>query len=100
MDIKKIIAINLRRIRSLRDLTQDELAEKCELSKSMIGRIESCTVSASLNTLEIICIVLDIRPFELFIENEDIKKIQSHDTKKLKEDIKDFLNGYGIGDLP
>lgn len=54
-----------RRIRTLRQkqqLTQEQLAEKIDMSTSFLGHIERGTRVASLETLVKICNVLDANP--------------------------------------
>lgn len=63
-----IIRINIRYYRNKRNLTQVELAEKCNLSYDYINEIESLTNNKtfSLSTLFIIANVLRIDIRELF----------------------------------
>lgn len=63
-----IIRINIRYYRNKRNLTQVELAEKCNLSYDYINEIESLTKNKtfSLSTLFIIANVLRIDIRELF----------------------------------
>lgn len=62
-----IIRINIRYYRNKRKLTQEELAEKCNLSYYYINEIESLRKNKtfSLSTLFIISNVLDIDIREL-----------------------------------
>jgi transcriptional regulator with XRE-family HTH domain len=48
MDLKKVMAINVRRERYARKLTQEELAFRAGLSARYLGSIERATVSASV----------------------------------------------------
>jgi transcriptional regulator with XRE-family HTH domain len=51
MDLKQAMAINLRRIRSAKGLTQEELADSAGLSARYLGSIERAAVSASVTVL-------------------------------------------------
>jgi transcriptional regulator with XRE-family HTH domain len=62
MDLKEILAINLRHARSARGLTQEELAERSGLSSRYIGAIERADVSASVSVLGRIAEALAIEP--------------------------------------
>ncbi|TPL03522.1 helix-turn-helix transcriptional regulator [Mesorhizobium sp. B2-4-11] len=62
MDLKETLAINLRRARSSRDLTQEELAERSGLSARYIGAIERANVSASVTVLGRIADALGMEP--------------------------------------
>ena len=46
MDLKGIMAINLRRIRHVKKMTQEELADSAGLSVRYIGAIERADTSA------------------------------------------------------
>jgi len=65
MDLKEVMAINLRRARHDLKLTQEELAERSGLSSRYIGAIERGDVSASVTVLGKIADALDISPCEL-----------------------------------
>ncbi|MDQ0393471.1 transcriptional regulator with XRE-family HTH domain [Labrys monachus] len=59
------MAINLRRIRHDKQLTQEELADRADLSARYIGAIERADVSASVTVLGQIADALGIEPAEL-----------------------------------
>lgn len=51
MDISKVIAENLRRLRNERYLSLGQLAELCELSKVLLSQIEKGATNPTINTL-------------------------------------------------
>ncbi|MCR5349430.1 MAG: XRE family transcriptional regulator [Acholeplasmatales bacterium] len=57
--------------RKLLQLTQQELANRCELTKGYISQLESDSVSPSLETLEIILEVLGTNLSDFFKENDN-----------------------------
>lgn len=65
MDLKEIMAINLRRIRHDKQLTQEDLADNAGLSARYIGAIERADVSASVTVLGQIAEALGVEPAEL-----------------------------------
>ncbi|MFJ6327641.1 helix-turn-helix domain-containing protein [Brucella anthropi] len=65
MDLKEVMARNLRRIRHDENLTQEELADRAGLSMRYIGAIERGDVSASVTVLGQIAEALGIEPGEL-----------------------------------
>lgn len=65
MDLKEVMAINLRRIRHDKQLTQEELADSAGLSARYIGAIERADVSASVSVLGQIADALSVEPGEL-----------------------------------
>lgn len=65
MDLKEVMARNLRRARHDRKLTQEELADRAGLSMRYVGAIERGDVSASVTVLGQIADALGIEPGEL-----------------------------------
>lgn len=65
MDLKEVMAVNLRRIRHDRNMTQEELADHAGLSARYIGAIERADVSASVTVLGQIADALAVEPGEL-----------------------------------
>ena len=65
MDLKEIMAMNLRRARHDKKLTQEELADRAGLSMRYVGAIERADVSASVTVLGQIADALGIEPGEL-----------------------------------
>ncbi|PZO63915.1 MAG: transcriptional regulator [Paracoccus denitrificans] len=65
MDLKEVMAINLRRIRHDKQLTQEELADSAGLSARYIGAIERADVSASVTVLGQIADALGVEPADL-----------------------------------
>jgi transcriptional regulator with XRE-family HTH domain len=65
MDLKSAMAINVRRERRERELTQEELAYRAGLSARYLGSIERATVSASVTVLGRLAQALRIDPCEL-----------------------------------
>lgn len=65
MDLKEVMAKNLRRARHDKKLTQEELADRAGLSMRYIGAIERADVSASVTVLGQIADALEIEPGEL-----------------------------------
>ena len=51
MDLKDAMAINVRRIRHDKKMTQEELADQAGLSARYLGSIERAAVSASVTVL-------------------------------------------------
>lgn len=65
MDLKEVMAINMRRLRHDKDMTQEEVAERSGLSTRYIGSIERGKVSASVSILGKVADALDVDPCEL-----------------------------------
>ena len=65
MDLKEVMAINMRRLRHDKDMTQEDVAERSGLSARYIGSIERGKVSASVSILGKVADALDVDPCEL-----------------------------------
>ena len=65
MDLKEVMAVNLRRLRHAKKMTQEELAARAGLSARYVGGIERADVSASVTVLGRIAEALEIEATEL-----------------------------------
>ncbi|WP_187434784.1 helix-turn-helix domain-containing protein [Bradyrhizobium cytisi] len=65
MDLKEVMAINLRRIRHVKKMTQEELADGAGLSVRYVGAIERADVSASVTVLGRIAKALGVEATDL-----------------------------------
>ena len=65
MDLKEVMAVNLRRLRHAKGMTQEELAERAGLSARYVGGIERADVSASVTVLGRIAEALEIEATDL-----------------------------------
>jgi transcriptional regulator with XRE-family HTH domain len=65
MDLKEVMAINMRRLRYDKKLTQEELAARSGLSMRYVGSIERGAVSASVSILGKVAEALGVDPCDL-----------------------------------
>lgn len=65
MDLKEVLAKNLRQIRHERNLTQEDVAGMTGLSLRYIGSIERARVSATVSVLGKLAAALDVDPCRL-----------------------------------
>ncbi|MBO9126420.1 MULTISPECIES: helix-turn-helix domain-containing protein [Rhizobium/Agrobacterium group] len=72
MDLREVMAINLRRIRHVKKLTQEELAHRTGLSVRHIGAIERAEMSATITVLGQIAQALSVEPAELVTRSNDM----------------------------
>ena len=75
----------IKQRRVLLQLTQQELANRCELTKGYISQLENDSVSPSLETLEIILDVLGITLSEFFKDEENTKIVFTKEEQYEKE---------------
>ena len=69
------IGKKIKELRSLRGLTQEELANRCELTKGYISQLENDLTEPSISTLEDILLSLGSNFSEFFSEEKDEKII-------------------------
>ncbi|WP_354258051.1 helix-turn-helix transcriptional regulator [Bradyrhizobium sp. F1.13.3] len=65
MDLKEVVATNLRRERHSQNLTQEELADRAGLSARYLGSIERAAVSPSVTVLGQLARALRVDPSQL-----------------------------------
>jgi transcriptional regulator with XRE-family HTH domain len=70
MDIIKVFGTNVKLYRQNQKLSQEKLAEKCGLHRTYISDIERFRRSISLDNIQKIADALDIKAYQLLIEEE------------------------------
>ena len=80
------IGEKLRRLRLQRNLTQEEMADRCELSKGFISQVERDLASPSIATLTDMLECLGSNLTEFFSETGDEKTVFSQSDMFVKED--------------
>jgi transcriptional regulator with XRE-family HTH domain len=65
MDLREVFAVNLRRLRHAKGLSQDDLAYEAEVSRSYLSQLEKGAFYASLRIVGRIAIALDVEAAEL-----------------------------------
>jgi transcriptional regulator with XRE-family HTH domain len=74
MDLREVFAINLRRLRHAKGLSQDGLAYEAEVSRSYLSQLEKGSFYASLKIVDKLAKVLDVEPAELLRSPKSRKK--------------------------
>ena len=84
------IGKKIKELRSLRGLTQEELANRCELTKGYISQLENDLTEPSISTLEDILLSLGSNFSEFFSEEKDEKIIFTKEDyfEKIENDQK------------
>ncbi|WP_310557354.1 helix-turn-helix transcriptional regulator [Flavobacterium sp.] len=59
------LGIHIRKLREKKDISQQNLADDCNISKAQIGRVERAEFNTTIRTLVKIANALDIEPKEL-----------------------------------
>ncbi|MBE5783928.1 MAG: cupin domain-containing protein [Clostridiales bacterium] len=86
------IGEKLRRLRLQRNLTQEEMADRCELSKGFISQVERDLASPSIATLTDMLECLGSNLQEFFSEKVDEKPVYAQGDMFVKED-EEMLRG-------
>ncbi len=65
MDYQKILGENIRSLRTKQQITQEQLAELCDLHRTYIGAMERGDRNVSLNNIVKVAQALNVTPSEL-----------------------------------
>jgi transcriptional regulator with XRE-family HTH domain len=65
MDLREAFAVNLRRLRHAKGLSQDDLAYEAGVSRSYLSQLEKGAFYASLKIVGKLAVVLEVEPAEL-----------------------------------
>ena len=84
MNIKKLFGKKVKEKRLSLGLTQEELAEKADISAKSLSRIEIGSNFISAEKLEEVCTALNAAPKDLFDFYEDIREEQMLKTINFK----------------
>jgi transcriptional regulator with XRE-family HTH domain len=68
MDVRQLVAWNLRRLRVANNISQDELALRAEVERAYVGHLERATKNPTIETLERLSNTLKAPICELFVE--------------------------------
>lgn len=85
MNLKKILGKNIKQYRILRGFSQEEFAEKIDISQQTLSRIECGKNFLTAETLEKILSVLGVKINELFVYEEE------YSSDNVLEDIEKYL---------
>ena len=66
MNLRDRVALNIQDLRRARDLSQEDLALRANVSRGHMGKVENARFAASLDLLERIAKALKVDPSELF----------------------------------
>jgi transcriptional regulator with XRE-family HTH domain len=66
MRLRELVATNLRRLRQVKNLSQEELADRAGINRNYVGMLEREQHAATIDMLEKLAIVLETDPVEFF----------------------------------
>jgi transcriptional regulator with XRE-family HTH domain len=82
MDLRVVLASNMRRLRSERGLSQCRLAVEAGLDRSYLSRLENARNSTTLELLAKLADVLGVKPAELLTPTEPRHDCATSETCK------------------
>jgi transcriptional regulator with XRE-family HTH domain len=65
MNIREILAANLRRMRRERGLSQEELAHRANIHRTYVSSLERCQYSATIDLVDNLAVVLGVETPDL-----------------------------------
>ena len=66
MRLREIVATNLRRLRQVKNLAQEELADRAGINRNYFGMLAREQHAAPIDMVELLAIVLEADPVEFF----------------------------------
>lgn len=66
MDVRSLVACNLRRLRVAKNISQNELAVISEVERAYVGHLKRGTRNPTIDTLEKLAIALECETMKLF----------------------------------
>lgn len=67
MNIREVFALNLKKYRRLRGISQEELAHVADIDRTYVSALERRVYSASLDVVASIAKALNVEPSELLV---------------------------------
>ncbi len=80
MSVNDSVSANVKKIRTKKKLSQESLAELAGCSKNHISAIERGKKFPGAVLLDKISEILDVKPYELFLDESDLDTIRKKDT--------------------
>jgi transcriptional regulator with XRE-family HTH domain len=80
MELSKVFGYNIKKYRNGAGISQEQLAERCDLSQHYIAEIESGSKSPSFSRIELLATALSVKPYELFIDDSDMQTADQRNT--------------------
>jgi len=91
--LQELLLINMKKARQELGYSQMRLAELCNLSTGFIADIETGKKFPSASSLQKIATALGMKPYQLFVDQEDIGLLEKHDLlTNLYKELKDRIN--------
>ena len=100
--VYQLISNNVKRLRSLHNISQLSLALNAGLTHNFINDIENCKKGVSANTLAKLSNALNVEPYQFFLPeglpNDDVTLYVNDINNSLQKTINDLAEQYLRGD--
>ncbi|MCR5079941.1 MAG: helix-turn-helix domain-containing protein [Treponema sp.] len=90
-ELSKIYAENIKRIRLLKGMSQEQLADLSKITPPYISEIENQRKIGSFETISAIANALEVEPYELFLPQGTVI---SHNEKRTKDLMKRLRSNF------
>jgi DNA-binding Xre family transcriptional regulator len=74
IEIVSILAENIRHLRKVKNISQEELADLCGIHRTYVGSVERCERNVTLSTLELLSTALEVSVVQLLTPMADDTK--------------------------
>ena len=86
MNIREILASNLRALRQARGLSQEELAHRANINRTYVSSLERCLYSATIDMVDSLAAILGVHAADL-LNVETAKRPAAANTAARSEKI-------------
>jgi transcriptional regulator with XRE-family HTH domain len=94
MEVRSLVAQNLKRLRELKNMSQLSLSGICGLTHNFINDIENCTKWVSAKTIAKLASALEVEPYQFFLPGslpDDAKLVY---LKDFQDSLAVFVREY------
>ena len=88
----EVFAGNLRRYRSIRGMSQSQLAELAGISNNFLSQVEGGKKFPSPKVMDRLALALKVQPFELFIDLESLGSVDGALVSTVKAFLEDIAS--------
>ncbi|MBP5520251.1 MAG: helix-turn-helix transcriptional regulator [Treponema sp.] len=88
MELANLYGRNIKNIRQSKNMSQDILSEKAEISPGFLSEIENHKKTGTFDTLAKIAEALEVEPYELLLPETSTVTLDSRKTKQLMKQLR------------
>ena len=87
-ELANLYGRNIKKIRHSKNMSQDILSEKAEISPGFLSEIENHKKTGTFETLAKIAEALEVEPYELLLPENSTVNLDSRKTKQLMKQLR------------